>query len=87
MCNNLFTCELIQTAALAATMQGHAGLQDPAKGQKGEARKVSALHQLKTPLTGVCTSQQIFGANSLTGLPAQLKPANQLSSVQTPPPG
>ena len=59
MCNDLFTCELSQAAALAATMQGHAGLQGPAKalakGQKG-ARAVSS-----NPLTGVCTSQKIVG--------------------------
>ena len=82
MCNDLFTCELSQAAALAATMQGHAGLQGPAKalvkGQKG-ARDVSlnpthwCLHKSKdcwwtlTPTHWIASSQ--------------LKPASQLSSV------
>ena len=82
MCNDLFTCKLSQAAALAATMQGHAGLQGPAKalvkGQKG-ARDVSlnpthwCLHKSKdcwwtlTPTHWIASSQ--------------LKPASQLSSV------
>ena len=76
----IFTCELIQAAARAATMQGHAGL-GPAKGQKS-ARQVGAFQQLKTPLSLVYPGDFFFGGFQLTGLRAQLKPAYyQLRSV------
>ena len=60
MCNDLFTCKLSQAAALAATMQGHAGLQGPAKALAKGQKVAGDVSALKTPLTGVSTSQKIL---------------------------